>query len=120
MSDEPITTAAQMREAAALVTEKHDGKPCSPVFLESWTHEQREAYDAGQTDATFSVAFAIRAIPIAPPAPDPRVAALVEAGDKLSLAAQTSCGTAGRDDNLVAAIEAWTAARAALGETGDG
>jgi len=36
---------------------------------------------------------------------------LVAAGDKLSLMAQTSGGTAGRDDGLVAAIQNWQEAK---------
>ncbi len=37
------------------------------------------------------------------------IEALREAGNKLSLAAQTSGGIAGRDAGLVAAIDAWAA-----------
>jgi hypothetical protein len=36
---------------------------------------------------------------------------LIDAGNKLSFAAQTSGGTAGRDEGLVAAVEGWTKAR---------
>ena len=36
---------------------------------------------------------------------------LIKAGDKLSFMAQTSGGTAGRDDDLVAAIEDWQKAK---------
>ena len=39
---------------------------------------------------------------------------LIRAGDLLSVCAQTTGGTAGRDDGLVAAIEGWSEARAAL------
>lgn len=39
-----------------------------------------------------------------------RVDALRKAGNALAVAAQTAGGTAARDDGLVAAIEAWTAA----------
>jgi predicted nuclease with TOPRIM domain len=51
------------------------------------------------------------------------VDALRGAGDKLSFAAQTSGGTAGRDEGLVAAIDGWAAASAALetrSEQGEG
>lgn len=41
------------------------------------------------------------------------VKALDEAGNRLSFMAQTSGGTAGRDDGLMAAIDGWTAALAA-------
>ena len=42
-----------------------------------------------------------------------RVKVLEEAGNRLSFMAQTSGGTAGRDDGLMAAIDGWTAALAA-------
>lgn len=42
-----------------------------------------------------------------------RVKALEDAGNRLSFMAQTSGGTAGRDDGLMAAIDGWTAALAA-------
>jgi hypothetical protein len=46
------------------------------------------------------------------------VKGLVEAGSWLSVCAQTTGGTAGRDNDLVAAIEGWTAALARMkGET---
>lgn len=45
---------------------------------------------------------------------------LREAGDKLSFAAQTTGGVAGRDEWLVAAIEGWQRARAALEGGSDG
>ena len=45
---------------------------------------------------------------------------LREAGDALSFAAQTTGGTAGRDEGVVTAIEGWTKARAALREGEDG
>lgn len=40
--------------------------------------------------------------------------ALLAAGDRLSVCAQTTGGTAGRDDGLVAAITGWKEARQAL------
>lgn len=43
--------------------------------------------------------------------------ALLEAGDALSFAAQTSGGVAGRDEGLVNAIDGWAKARAALDAT---
>jgi len=56
-----------------------------------------------------------------PPTPeqimaDKRVKALVEAGNWLSVCAQTTGGTAGRDDALVAAISSWNATLAAFKE----
>lgn len=46
--------------------------------------------------------------------------ALLAAGDRLSVCAQTTGGTAGRDDGLVAAITGWKEARQALkGQTND-
>lgn len=49
----------------------------------------------------------------------PKVRELVRAGDWLSTCAQTTGGTAGRDEDLVAAIDGWKAARAALVWPGD-
>jgi hypothetical protein len=52
-----------------------------------------------------------------------RAARLEEAGNRLSFAAQTTGGTAGRDEGLCAAIDAWTAALADApreGETREG
>ena len=46
-------------------------------------------------------------------------ARLRKAGDRLSFCAQTSGGSAGRDDDLVEAINGWAAARAALEEKND-
>lgn len=40
-----------------------------------------------------------------------RIESLTEAGDKLSVAAQTTGGAAGHDKGLVAAIDAWAALR---------
>lgn len=45
-------------EAAAKVCEQYEGKPCGPAEL--WTEEQRQFFDAGQTDASLSTAAAIR------------------------------------------------------------
>lgn len=43
-----------------------------------------------------------------------RLRKAVEAGNRLSFAAQTTGGTAGRDEGLVAAIDAWAATLARL------
>ncbi len=49
-----------------------------------------------------------------------RAARMEKAGDRLSVAAQTTGGTAGRDEGLVAAITGWQIARAALTDTREG
>ena len=46
----------------------------------------------------------------------PEVVALVEAGSWLAVCAQTTGGTAGRDDDLINAIAGWVAALAAIKE----
>jgi len=46
-----------------------------------------------------------------------KLRALVEAGNWLSVCAQTTGGTAGRDDELVAAVARWTAALQEPGPT---
>ena len=50
-------------------------------------------------------------------ATEQRIAALIEAGDCLSFMAQTSGGTAGRDDGLVKAIENWDRVRGYRGDS---
>lgn len=51
---------AQALEEAAKVADRHEGKPCG--HAEGWTDEQRQFYDAGQLDASTSIASAIRAL----------------------------------------------------------
>jgi hypothetical protein len=51
-------------------------------------------------------------------AAEARVRELERAGDRLSVAAQTTGGTAGRDEGLVEAITGWQAARALASQGG--
>jgi hypothetical protein len=69
---------------------------------------------SAQQDCAEAAAALRRHFALALPEGKALVEALVTAGDWLAVCAQTTGGTAGRDDALVAAIDSWKAALAAL------
>lgn len=57
MAERVAATNAE-RERGWGIARAYEGKPCGPAQL--WTEEQRQFFDAGQVDASNSIAAAIR------------------------------------------------------------